>query len=159
MNKAGAKCVLNITKNRIKFGSYRKTFYLCIQKSLKMKWFEELPPSCPPADAVPCDGQYYRIAKGNPAEDSDFFSQRKMQPDKVFKGLGVDDCIARALSVFADKSDATRRLKLPKFRDAKIAEVTLEPKDGLMKQTFSASHYSWWRSMDFDVLQAKIIEI
>ena len=52
-----------------------------------MNWFEELPPSCPPADAVPCDGQFYRIAKGNPAEDSDFFSQRKMQPDKVFKGL------------------------------------------------------------------------
>lgn len=58
-----------------------------------------------------------------------------------------------------NKSDVTRRLKLPKFRDAKIAEVILEPKDGLMKQTFSASHYSWWRSQDFDVLQAKIVEI
>lgn len=68
-----------------------------------MNWFEELPPFCPPADAVSCDGKFYRIAKGNPAENSDFFSQRKMQTDKVFKGLGIDECIAWALSLFAIK--------------------------------------------------------
>lgn len=124
-----------------------------------MTWYEDLPPLCPPADAVPAKGRFYRIAKGNPVENSDFFSQRKLQPNKVFRGLGVDECIARAISLFADKSDADRRLKLPKFRDANVAEVELEPKDGLMKQTFSMSHYSWWRSMDFNVSQAKIIEL
>lgn len=73
--------------------------------------------------------------------------------------MGVDECIARSISLFLEVSDVTRRLKLPKFRNANIAEVTLQPKDGVMKKTFSDSHYSWWRSFDFNVLQAKIIDI
>lgn len=124
-----------------------------------MNWYEQLPPLCPPTDTVPCEGTYYRIAKGNPANDSDFFSQRRLQPDKTFTGLGVDECIARAISLFSDVNDAARRLKLPKFRHANIAEVTLTPKDGVMKKTFSASHYSWWRTTSFEVSQAKVIGI
>ena len=112
-----------------------------------MNWYEQLPPLCPPADANPCNGRYYRIAKGNPANDSDFFSQRKLQPDKVFVGPGVDECIAHAISLFADENDVAKRLKL------------LQPKDGVMKKTFSDSHFSWWRSNDFDVSQAKVVKI
>lgn len=71
-----------------------------------MNWFEQLPPQCPPSDAMPCNGIYYRIAKGNPVDDSDFFSQRKLMPDKVFTGLGIDECIIRSISVFSDIEDA-----------------------------------------------------
>ena len=124
-----------------------------------MDWYEQLPPLCPPSDAVPCSGTYYRISKGNPATDKDFFSQRKLQPNRVFTGLGVDECIARSISLFSELNDATRRLKLPKFRSANIAEITLQPKDGVMKKTFSDSHYSWWRSVDYDVSQAIIIKL
>lgn len=124
-----------------------------------MNWYEQLPPQCPPLDAVPCVGTYYRIAKGNPATDNDFFSQRKLQPNKVFSGLGVDECIARFISLFSEVNDATRRLKLPKFRSANVVEITLQPKDGVIKKTFSDSHYSWWRSTDFEVSQAKTIEL
>ena len=124
-----------------------------------MNWYEQLPELCPPVDAVPCEGTYYRIAKGNPASNGDFFSQRKLQPNKVFTGLGVDECIARSISLFSDINDAIRRLKLPKFRNAQIAAVTLEPKDGVMKKTFSDSHYSWWRSTNFEVSQAKIEKV
>ena len=124
-----------------------------------MNWYEQLPELCPPVDAVPCEGTYYRIAKGNPASNGDFFSQRKLQPNKVFTGLGVDECVARSISLFSDINDATRRLKLPKFRNAQIAGVTLEPKDGVMKKTFSDSHYSWWRSTNFEVSQAKIEKV
>ena len=125
----------------------------------EMDWYEELPELCPPVDAIPCNGRFYRIANGNPASDRDFFSQRKLQPNKVFKGLGVDECIARAVSLFSDLDDACRRLKLPKFRHANIVEVELTPKDGVMKKTFSDSHYSWWRSKSFDVLQAKVFDV
>jgi hypothetical protein len=124
-----------------------------------MNWYEQLPELCPPVDAVPCEGTYYRIAKGNPASNGDFFSQRKLQPNKVFTGLGVDECVARSISLFSDINDAIRRLKLPKFRNAQIAAVTLEPKDGVMKKTFSDSHYSWWRSTNFEVSQAKIEKV
>ena len=57
------------------------------------RWFEELPEQCPPEDAIECNGIYFRIANGNPATSEDFFSQRKLQPDKIFKGEGIDDCI------------------------------------------------------------------
>jgi hypothetical protein len=32
----------------------------------------------------------------------------------VFKGLGVDECITRAVSLFSDRKEAEKRLKLPK---------------------------------------------
>ena len=87
----------------------------------------------------------------------DFFSQRKMQPDKVFKGLGIDECVTRAVSLFSEREEAEKRLKLPKFKKANIALVILEPKDGVLKKTFDIAHYSWWRTKDFNVLQAKIV--
>lgn len=121
-----------------------------------MNWFEQLPQYCPPADATPCNGDYFRLANGDPATSADFFSQRKLQPNKIFTGNGVDECITRAVSLFQDKSDAVKRMKLPKFKRAVIARVRLEPKDGMMKKTFSGSHYSWWRSTEFDVSQAKV---
>ena len=27
-----------------------------------MEWFEDLPVACPPSDATPCNGEYFRIA-------------------------------------------------------------------------------------------------
>lgn len=122
-------------------------------------WFESLPESCPPADSEKCQGIYYRVAIGNPAQSEDFFSQKKLAPDKTFTGEGIDECIERAVSVFSELTDAKRLLKLPKFRKANIAEVSLSPQDGNIKKTFRNSHYSWWRSRLFDVSQAKIISL
>lgn len=121
------------------------------------EWFEELPEQCPPADAKRCDGYYYRIANGNPATTEDFFSQRKLQPDRVFKGLGINECITKAVSLFSQKEEAEKRLKLPKFKKANIALVKLESKDGMIKKTFGTAHYSWWRTKEFNVSQAKIV--
>ena len=87
-----------------------------------------------PTDAKRCEGCYYRIANGNPVTTEDFFSQRKMQPDKVFKGLGIDECVTRAVSLFSEREEAEKRLKLPKFKKANIALVILEPKDGVLKK-------------------------
>lgn len=35
--------------------------------------------------------------------------------------------------------------------------IFLGPKDGVLKKTFDIAHYSWWRTKDFNVLQAKIV--
>ena len=123
-----------------------------------MEWFEELPPSCPPADATDCKGTYYRVSHGNPAESHDFFSQRLLAPDKQFHGEGINECIVRAVSIFAELNDAKNLLKLPKFKNANIAKLHFKEQDGKMKKTFKKSHYSWWRSKSFDVNKAKIIE-
>ena len=90
---------------------------------MEYQWFEELPSSCPPFDSVECNGTYFRVSYGNPAESEDFFSQKRLAPNKVFKGEGIDDCIVRAVSVFSLLEDAKRLLKLPKFKHANIAEV------------------------------------
>ena len=50
-----------------------------------------------------------------------------------------------------------KRMKLPKFKKAVIAEVKLEPKDGKIKKTFGFAHYSWWRTNHFNVSQAKVL--
>jgi hypothetical protein len=121
------------------------------------EWFEELPDQCPPEDAIECNGVYFRIANGNPATSEDFFSQRKLQPDKIFKGEGIDDCIVKSISLFSDKKEIEKRMKLPKFKKAVIAEVKLEPKDGKIKKTFGFAHYSWWRTNHFNVSQAKVL--
>ena len=122
------------------------------------KWFEELPEQCPPEDAKECNGIYYRIANGNPATSADFFSQKRLQPDKIFTGEGIDDCIVKSISLFSDRKEREKRLKLPKFRKGVIAEVKLEPKDGMIKKTFGNAHYSWWRTNEFEVSQAKVLE-
>ena len=75
------------------------------------------------------------------------------------KGEGIDDCIVRAVSVFSLLDDAKRLLRLPKFKQANIAEVQLESQDGKIKKTFNKSHYSWWRSKNFDVSKAKIVTV
>lgn len=125
-----------------------------------MKWSEILPDSCPSEDAlIPHEESFYRVSHGNPAEDSDFFSQRKMSGgDKIFNGKGIDECIARAVSVFSCIDDAKKLLKLPKFRNGCIAIIVLSEADGVLKKTFSASHFSWWRSVDFDYKMAKIVK-
>ena len=68
-----------------------------------------------------------------------------------------DECVTRAVSLFSEREEAEKRLKLPKFKKANIALVILEPKDGVLKKTFDIAHYSWWRTKDFNVLQAKIV--
>jgi len=59
-----------------------------------------------PEDAQQCDGYYYRIANGNPAQSVDFFFRREdCNRTKLFKGVGVDECITRAVSLFSDRKD------------------------------------------------------
>lgn len=123
-----------------------------------IEWFEELPKQCPPSDAQHCNGRYYRIAKGVPTESEDYFSQRKLQPDKVFVGEGIDECIVRSVSLFASVEEARKRLRLPKFRKNIVVEVELTPKDGVIKKTFGPNHYSWWRTKHFNYSQTKEAE-
>lgn len=121
-----------------------------------MNWFEDLPSQCPPADAIPVNGVFYRIAKGLPTESDDYFSQRMLQPTKGFVGEGIDECIVRSVSLFQSPNEARKRLLLPKFRNQHIVVVELIPADGVIKKTFGPYHYSWWRTKEFDYTKAYI---
>lgn len=115
-----------------------------------VEWNEELPELCPPSDAiVPENIIVYRFCRElNPTED-DFISHRKLWPDKRFDG--VDECLARSLSVIDDLEICKNRLKLPRMKNFNsIYEVRLGVNDGLIKKTFpDPNHYSWWRAKSF----------
>lgn len=119
-------------------------------------FFEELPSECPPAKAVyPHNMEVYRVVFGRPAGSSDFFSQRKNSPNKVFN---ANECIARAVSVFNNIDSAKKLSKIPSFKNSQVAKVILREEDGLILKTGKDnSHYSWWRSKIFDPQTAILI--
>lgn len=122
-----------------------------------MEWYEELPTQCPPNDATtPHHEIFFRAIKGESPQNEDFLSQRKEKPTADFKD--IDECIAHALSVFKQESDLDKLMKLPRFKNGRIIEITLKPEDGLIKKTFKKSHYSWWRSKNFTFATSETIQ-
>lgn len=123
-----------------------------------MNWIEDLPSQCPPKEAIePNNFKVYRLAKKASIDENDFQSQRALKPNRVFNG--VNECIARSLSVFNNASKCLNMTKLPPYkkRFKAVLEITLEKEDGLVLKTFKdPNHYSWWRTTNF-VLSKSII--
>lgn len=128
-----------------------------------IEYFEDLEitgTTCPPKDAYLPDGkkEYYRVVKHNPATTECFFSHRKKYPAKIFD----DECEARYLSTSATIEillNSYFRTPAHKKKTILIAILVLKPEDGLVKQTYSAGHYSWWRSITFDPNSVKVEKV
>ena len=70
--------------------------------------------------------------------------------------------MCRTVTIYFDSQDAAERLKrlLPAMRLKPIFQVDLDGKDGLIQQTGNDSHhFSWWRSIEFDLETIKNLEI
>ena len=115
-----------------------------------MDWIEELPPQCPPSDAFPPEGVYYR-AVSEECSERDFIPYARLYPKKIYSGDKA--CISRALSIFTNIDDCVDATKLPslqKLGQTHIAKITLTEKDGLVyKEHDKGSHHSWWRTRVF----------
>ncbi len=124
-----------------------------------MDWYENLPQSCPPQEAKePSGEQYFRILNSNNPSNNDFLSHRALYPDKKFS---VSECQAMAISLFTDKESCRIVAKLPKYRNKNlyIGELILTKSDGLIAHTpnkKSLNHYSWWRSIKFDIKTVRL---
>lgn len=119
-----------------------------------MRYNEELPEQCPPSDCRP-EGDYvlYRMCKNSPPNDWDFTSWRSRNPDRN-RPPGVTECRARSLSTQDDLNKLKKLKKLPRFKGKTLywAELSLTASDGPSKQTTDRrSHFSWWRSADFEI--------
>lgn len=116
-----------------------------------MSYREPLPEGCPPEEAeeIAESREVFRLVRNNPPRFDDFRSQRAEKPDAVFQ---VTECQARGLSVFADRRDSERALKLPTLRGRLICRLRLEPGAGRIQQTGRPSHHTWWPLADFDIL-------
>ncbi|MBQ3658466.1 MAG: hypothetical protein II956_16740 [Bacteroidales bacterium] len=57
-------------------------------------------------------------------------------------------------------TDNPQNLTSPMMKKFKgIAELTLNPEDGVLQQTGKKiGHYTWWRTKAFDINSAKIIK-
>ena len=117
-----------------------------------MDWVESLPSQCPPLDAVPPEGVYYRVVSTDCSED-DFIPYARLYPTRQY--IGSRACIARSLSIYTNQDDCVQATKLPalqKLDQTRIAKITLTTKDGLVKKGRGEdSHHSWWRTHDFDL--------
>jgi len=114
------------------------------------EWAEALPPNCPPKEADrPRDEEYFRLVRTIPPQEEDFFSQRRLFPDKQFKN--VSECMARSCSILSSIPACTHIMKLPLHRGKKVVRISLPPQSGVLQQTSSnPHHFSWWRRKDFD---------
>lgn len=125
-----------------------------------MNWYENLPESCHPKDAMePSGEQFYRILSSENPSNGDFLSYRAQQPGKRFS---VSECQAMAISVFTDIESCRTVAKFPKFKnkDLFIGKFALDKLDGLVAHTpnkNSMTHYSWWRSKEFDINKVSIV--
>ena len=56
------------------------------------------------------------------------------------------------LSVYEERHDLERVLKLPKFRERWICRLRLGAGAGRIQQTGRPSHHTWWPLADYDIL-------
>jgi len=117
-------------------------------------WVEDLPPDCPPADAVaPQNDLFYRLVENVPPLDRDFWSHRKLYPSKKY----TSECIGRACSLISDLEGCFQVAKLPTQQNKRIVQLSLPPESGRVKKTGKNPwHYSWWRTRNFDPISGSI---
>ena len=114
----------------------------------RSEWAEPLPEDCPPPEAwEPNNDVFYRLIRGQSPTVDDFFSYRKLQPDKYFS---VGECQARSLSILDDVDKAQMMAKLPVHRNKRVMKLALPAECGVVLQTGKPSHHSWWLKAAFD---------
>jgi hypothetical protein len=106
-------------------------------------WPEYFPRKCPPADARRDDIKVFRLVAESPPSPADFrptvveYPHRNFESDKC--------CAACGVSVFRDVNDIIKKMgRYKALRDKKIAVGRISQEDGLVLETFEASHITWW---------------
>jgi len=115
-----------------------------------MDWAEDLPEGCPPEDTVAPNAEiFFRAVLTFPPTESDFYSPRKLYPDKEYS----NECEAKALSVFSTLDGCQRLQRFSFFRNHLITSLPLGTGCGLIKSNPSATsntHYDWWLAAGFN---------
>ena len=114
----------------------------------KLTWPDLYPENCPPAEAEPVSGTFYRLVRHNPARAEDFKSVFEENPKRFNYIPTIENC---GLSVQKDPQDSERLERLKKrarkYKNRQIAEGNLNPTLGMIQHTPSKkykSHHTWW---------------
>ena len=118
-------------------------------------WPADFPEDCPPEQAVPANGTYYRIVRNDPPESSDFVSVYhldRIRASRVIRSGRRTQCETMGLSIYADMNDAVANARRFKNIGDKIARITLRAESGKTLKTDGGypSHYTWWKEESFE---------
>lgn len=111
-------------------------------------WLETLPKQCPPDSASKYNGKLYRLVDNIPPMLIDFASNHALFPGKVFSN--IDECTQRACSVYDSEDECKKQKKYTRLKSKKMIAISFEDNFGLVKNTFSPSHFSWWVMRSFN---------
>lgn len=115
---------------------------------------ETLPQGCPPSNATePINLVVFRLLRTDTIGHEDFHSHTKLG---LALPAGVDDCRWASCSVFDDLSKAAGLKRLPKFKNSRIARLTLTRDAGCVLKGGNG-HYDWWMYRTFDPVAASTI--
>ena len=122
-------------------------------------WPADFPEDCPPEQAAPADGTYYRIVRNDPPDASDFVSVyhlNRRRAERAIRRGERTQCETVGLSVYADRNDAVECAISFKGIGDKIARVDLSPEAGKMLKTDGGypSHYTWWKERSFEATRS-----
>ena len=107
-----------------------------------MDYYDELPPDCPPYDAVEIteSAKLYRLVKTLPPSAEDFKSYRTLRPNDEF---GENECKASGLSVYSGRSGAENQRRKSNFKGHHVCELDLGSGAGKL-QRGAGTHRTWW---------------
>jgi hypothetical protein len=114
-------------------------------------WPDDLPPDCPPTDAIAAEGAFYRFVKNDPPTIADFSRPRDLPRKKPIPPEEL--CEHSALSLYATPEDVRlARQYIPGFNKKKIALGQLARHMGvvynspttLSPEVTLKSHTDWW---------------
>ena len=129
-------------------------------KENQPEWTCTMPAGCPPDKVlVPTEHLFFRLAKqATTYDENDFKTYAETCPQRHWGDLLP---LAVGLSLIANEQKARRSLKLPMFRQYQgIIALTLNPTDGVVKQTgVHRSHYTWWRTRQFQMSNLSMLQI
>lgn len=106
-------------------------------------WYENFPAECPPTEARADNVLVYRLVNSVLPEASDFLPTKAEQPERNFKP--DEACAACGVSVFRNVQDIIQKQSRYKaLRSKKVAIGKITCADGLVLETFTPSHMTWW---------------
>ena len=87
--------------------SHNALSYRNIMTLKENEWAEDLPSKCPPKTAIiPQYQTFYRLVKQFPPTEEDFYSHRKLYPNKYFK---TNECRVHSLSIFSSLKEKIKK--------------------------------------------------
>lgn len=117
----------------------------------RMEYFEDLPESCPLADAVEADGTWYRLLSTKNPKEKDFWSHKKKGRPALAGSSPNVICCFSGLSIWDTLANCQNAKKLQTQQKAFIARVTIASGCGRLCRTFDTEgHHTWWPAKDFN---------